>query len=482
MHWFCNSESSKLKLISIPSWVTLGLFLLVLFPTQNGRPCGTAWSSEILPGDKSGTLENGIANKPADTLLKIAVSVIDHEVGTHYATFFNVNQRLVTTPDGIFVVYLKDTYDAPESPPSRNHWLLCRSTNGGESFETLYQVAEQGDTNIVGKAPEIHADDLGNLFLVTCMNDYHVHVWRFDRGAWTQPVYHQRIPYGGYAPKFSSRIDTVFGRLIIMTAAFIVSIDLETGLADRSDVYQMLREGEFGYPQYSFLSQAPNGDLYAAWHTTRIGANDYYDIHYAVARREERFRVWRSPLDQSIVSDFSKPMACDQSGPAPMVNRVEDLSIDGSRTNAVNHFLFKGDALHFLHGGRCPEDSYVQSRYTRISTKPPFTIHRIIEPDLGGPNCRLDASDGFLCSADTESSSPLFLISHRQGRVIALRSLDNGNTWSDYAESEYCSIPGNIYSLSGEFQLKEQGILGVFTENHAQPPHRLIFFQIPVEH
>ena len=196
MYSLSGAKISRLKFTTIFMRVVLELLLFVLFPTHIGRPCGTAWGSEIIPGDDSGTLEERIANKSAETLHMIAVSVVDQEVGTHYATFFNVNQRLVTTPDGIFIVYLRDTHDAPESPPSRNHWLLCRSTNGGESFETLYQVAEQGDTNIVGKAPEIHVDDLGNLFLVTYMNDYHVHVRRFDRGAWTQPVYHQRIPYG----------------------------------------------------------------------------------------------------------------------------------------------------------------------------------------------------------------------------------------------------------------------------------------------
>ena len=409
----------------------------------------------------------------------IQVSVVDDAVLTYYATFFNVNQRMVVTDDGIFLVYLKDTHDDPQQPPSRNHWLLCRSTDGGDSFEKVFEVAEEGDTNIVGKAPEILADSAGNLFLITCMNDYHVHVWRFDRGRWSEPVYHQRNRYGGYAPKFSVRLDPVGDRLLVMTAAYFMSIDPETGIADHDGTYQMLQDGRFGYPQYSFLSLVPDGRLFAAWHTTRIGARDYYDIHYAVSSRHDRFSVWRSPLDDQLLGDSVNPIVCDHSGPAPMLNRQEELSPDGTQTNAVNHFIYKGNALHVLHGGKRATDAYVQAHYTRVSMVEPHAIHQIVEPELGGEVLRLDASDGFFCTTDTEADSPLFLVSHRQGRVIVLVSFDNGDSWSDYAESDYRASPASIYSITGQFKPSQHGIIGVFTEVRPELPHRLMLFRIP---
>jgi hypothetical protein len=422
-----------------------------------------------------------IAEERSEPLVPIRTVVIDDVVATNYATFFNVNQRVVETQDGIFTVYLKDTHDDLDQPPSRNHWILCRSTDRGYSFQPVYSEAEQGDTKIVRKGPEIIADDVGNLYLISCGNDYHVHVWKFLREDWGTPVYHVKNPIGGYAPKFSAILDPVSNQLIVMTAAFFMTIDPETGLAAPQDIFQLLVEGEYGYPQYSFLTMNASGRLYAGWHTTRRGENYYYDIHFAYADRREKFQVWRSPLDHQMIGRPAKPIVCDHTGPAPMVNRQNEVALDGSYTNGLNHLFYKGNALHFLHGGKCPEDSYVQSRYTRINASDPSNILRMTEPEFGGHQWRLEHSDGFFCSQDCRAETPLYLVSHRDNQIFVLKSADNGNTWTDYAASDYRSTPGRIYSVAGSFQLRRQGIIGVFTEVHPNPPHRLIFFQVPVE-
>ncbi|MEZ6031715.1 MAG: hypothetical protein R3C17_01305 [Planctomycetaceae bacterium] len=419
------------------------------------------------------------AGADPEAKVEIQLTVIDDAVQSHFATFFNVNQRVVATGDGIFVVYLKDTHDIESQPPSRNHWVLCRSVDDGRSFRQVFSLQANGDTTIVGKAPEIIADDSGNLFLVTCMNDQHVHVWRFNRDHWDTPVYHQKNRIGGFAPKFSVRLDAESQKLLVMTAAYFLSIDLETGLAAKSEKYQLLDEGEFAGPQYSFLDLTPDGELFAAWHTARKETSYYYDIHFAVSRRAEAYRIWRSPLNQRILGGASGSIVCDNSGPAPMVNYSTELSLDGTQTNGLNHMLYKGHALHFIHGGRCAADSYVQSRYTRISTSAPSEIHRITEPDWGGRTLQLDSSDGFFCTQDTREDTPLYVVSHRGQQLFAIRSVDNGNTWTDYAVSNTTSPGNNLYSVTGNFRLQNDHIIGVYTEVHPQTPHRLIFFRIP---
>ena len=76
----------------------------------------------------------------------------------------------------------------------------------------------------------------------------------------------------------------------------------------------------------------------------------------------------------------------------------------------------------------------------------------------------------------------LFAVGSNGGRVVCLRSGDNGDTWEDFAVSEGTY---NVYSLGGSRTLADDGaILGTFTEQRGSNADtaresRVHFFRIP---
>lgn len=405
------------------------------------------------------------------------LTLVDDNVESEYPTYFTSNQRVVKNSYGIFLTYLKTHFDGGSGGTSINEWMLKRSVDGGDTFETAFRNYYTGSQQVLGKAPEIVTDDHGNIYLATVMGDQKVYVYKFappDFNAWS---YVQMIPYGGFAPKFSFYYDRVRDRLVVMTAAYMLFIDKDTGQVIGDNNFQILKEGTIAYPQYSFLAMAPNGDMFAAWHNAHLTTQHYYSIHFAISYFGDAGITWRNYAGNAIGSK-GNPIVCDSTGPADMVNLPQHLSNDGTRTNGLNSFFYKNFAFHFFHGGAVPGD-WNLPRYTKYQWSPSSIVHRITGPDLGGENITLDSSDGFFCSADDLDAHPLFLVSHTGGRIVALKSHDNGTTWEDHAESSFVATSGNIYSVAGSRRVVDGFIYGVFSKRNPSPPHKVYFFRIP---
>lgn len=418
------------------------------------------------------------AQPPSTPLEPVQVTVVDAEATTHLATFFNVNQRVVTTPDGVFATYLHETRHADEARSAVNEWRLVRSRDGGRSFAPWYVHRRVGANDVIGKAPEIVADPEGNLYLATAMDDQHVHVFRFDRGGSTEPRYARRIRFGGDAPKFSLLYDPRQRRLVVMTASWLLVIDPETGAVVDDTRYRMLTQGRFAYPQYSFLALTDGGDLVAAWHTARFETNYYYDIHWAFADAASGFRAWRDPRSGALLGGAKEPIVCDSSGAAPMINLPDMLSLDGSRTNGLNSMIVKDGKVHFMAGGQHAGRPY-QVRYVRCELHGDAPPLRLGAEAIGSPPCVVQGSDGFFCSADTGPASPLFWVTQSDRRIMVLRSDDHGTTWTPHARSEVVADAGrSLYGVVGERRIVDGTIRGLVTDQSMTPPHRVLAFSL----
>lgn len=80
---------------------------------------------------------------------------------SHYATFQSHNQKVLQTSHGIFVTHFT-RYD---QRAFRCRWRLLRSTDGGSSFELLYESGLLGGN----KPPCIEEGEDGDL-LALCEN------------------------------------------------------------------------------------------------------------------------------------------------------------------------------------------------------------------------------------------------------------------------------------------------------------------------
>jgi hypothetical protein len=406
--------------------------------------------------------------------------VVDPELQSHLATFFNVNQRVVRTPQGLFITYLKESRPVAGDEPAVNEWRMMHSRDDGRSFQLAYAHRQSGGPEVIGKAPEIVTDEAGNLYLVSVMDDQHAHVWKFSHDRVAEPVYHERLRIGGYAPKFSLLFDMAHQRLILMTAAWLLVIDPQTGRLQDNLRYQMLADGEHAYPQYAFLTLNEQSDLIAAWHTARRETNYYYDIHWAIAPASEGLRLWRDPLSGGVLGRSGSPIVCDSSGPAPMLNRPDQLSLDGSQTNGLNSLFYKAGYLHFMAGGQVAGSRY-QVRYSRIDLSSEQPALRLSGEQLSSPTVGVLGSDGFFSAADIGGQTPLYWVSHSDRSVIVLRTDDHGQTWHPHAVSSRLAEPGgSLYGVTGSRQLVDGWIEALVVDQTVQGPHRLLFFRVPV--
>lgn len=413
----------------------------------------------------------------------IEVTVVDSELQSHLATFFNVNQRVVRTQHGLFITYLKESRPVDGDQPAINEWRLMQSQDDGRSFQIAYAHRRSGGPEVIGKAPEIVADEDGHLYLVTVMDDQHAHVLKFAPGQWSEPVYYRRLRIGSHAPKFSLLFDSVHQRLVLMTAAWLLVIDPQTGQLLDNLRYQMLADGKYAYPQYAFLTLTEQADLIAAWHTARRETNYYYDIHWAVAPATGGLRLWKDALGGEVLGGSRSPIVCDRSGPAPMLNLLDQTSLDGSRTNGLNSLFYKAGYLHFMAGGQVPDGRY-EVRYSRIDISDVVAGQRptlrLGGEQLSCPPIRVLGSDGFFCSAGIDDRSPLYWVSQSDGIIIVLRTDDHGQTWQPHAASSSLAAPGrSLYGVTGARQLVDGWIEALVVDQSHQGPHRLLFFRIP---
>ncbi len=224
--------------------------------------------------------EHAAGNTPTIkvTLVDTLVSGPGYEA---YGTFGSHNQKVVSNSHGIFITYLHSDYTAGGSDNSV--WRLARSTDGGQSFQTIYQESSPNS-----KAPTLETDENDNLYLISeagggswgsSPSIFH----RFDASAnYQNPLITRPVPVS--AGKFASVYDPQRKVIYSMTwnnngrPDFFV-ISLNGTLLKQVQLWSSSTTVEAHYPQ---LHLAPDGTLFAAWTNTDLTApgQDYYDVHF----------------------------------------------------------------------------------------------------------------------------------------------------------------------------------------------------------
>jgi hypothetical protein len=404
---------------------------------MNGSHAAPLWLAAAL----AGAAAESRAAKDAPGVTPIQLVCVDAQA-TGYGTFQSHNQKVVSNRRGFFMTHIRSRNEAYTA----QSWRLSWSTNGGESFATLFAA-----TNATSP-PLLESDDAANLYLARPdFVDGHAYLYRFLARENYREAHVTRIPNGS-AGKYAMVLDPNRKQLAYFAhnnTFHLVGLD---GAVRAS--FNLLAPGKSAALQYPLLFLDRDGTLHAAWTTQKHGGVYlYWDIHYL--QSPDGGRAWRR-LDGTAVS---LPVVADEGGPADRITLDDEFECH----TWLSNFLVKEGKVHVLYLAQTnpPRQHYV--RYDLRSARRELDY----QPDFRGQSVWLRGLDGFFAARQQKAGSTLYCIGRdaHSPRLACLASDDNGTTWHDYAVSEPVGSP---YSIGGCRAVTEEGwVIGSFTDQGA---------------
>lgn len=379
----------------------------------------------------------GVVNSAAAQPLSIETTLVDAET-LHGATFQSNNQKVVANSRGIFMTYLRtrnEDYTAQQ-------WRLSQSTDGGKSFQTLYESTDA--TN----PPMLETDSADNLYIghpdwvsmdavlvrLLAAEDYRApHITRAPKGA---------------SGKYSMALDVKRGHVCYFShGGKLIRFGLDGEVKSNT---LLLKHGGKAVPQYTHLHFTPDGTLHAAWTSLNVPIRRYWGIHHL--QSHDGGETWRA----FTTKNFQLPVAADETGPSDRITLDDEFE----PSTWLSNTLSKDGKTHFLYDARTEPP---RQHYVRYDTA---TGQRDVDhqPEFRGDKLAIHGLDGFFATDSRKPGTPLYCVSHdaRGPRLVCLRSDDNGETWHDHAVSEPFTRP---YAIGGCREVTSDGwIIGSFTE------------------
>ncbi|GMV99233.1 MAG: hypothetical protein AMXMBFR84_03720 [Candidatus Hydrogenedentota bacterium] len=383
--------------------------------------------------------------------LEIQVTLVDGEA-IGYATFQSHNQKVLANTHGIFMTHIRSRNEAYTA----QQWRLSRSTDGGETFSTVYEATH--GTN----PPVIETDVAGNVYLMRAdYVDGNAYLYRFfaDRNFADPEV---SVVPGAAAGKYAMAIDEARGVLYFFAHNNTFSVVGLDGVV-RSSI-NLTQEGPDAYIQYPHLALDAEGTLHAPWTTQKKDRYLYWDILHI--QSPDGGATWQTMQGAAI----APPVLADQHGPATLISSRDE----NDAHTWLSGFMAKGGKAHFFYMAQTEPR---REHYIRYDIA---TGNREIDtnPEFKGDQLEIQSLDGFFTTRDLTAETPLYALGAFQGIIVCLISRDNGATWHDYAQS---GTAYNVYALSGFRRLTADGyIIGSFTDSGASPS-KVYFVKVKAE-
>lgn len=377
-----------------------------------------------------------------------ATTVLTTEGQNPYATFQSHNQKIVENKYGIFVTYIRGSNN-PSVDVSKFTWHLMRSTNGGKSFSQIYSGS-------ASYPPVLETDSSGNIYLVESstadLSDaYLLRFSPFDNFANPRKTV---LPKGG-AYKFAAVIDEARSQLYFAGATtnssfpvpvmrfYIVGFD---GVVKSNSV--LTKPGiSTADAHYPLLYLDTSGDLYMAWSTVRPKEYTYWSIH--VIRSRNGGLAWEN-LEKT---PLSTPIVADESGQTTRINLDDEFAPPGTWASTwLSSFIVKNGKAHFAYRALTEP---ARQHYVRYDIKT-GKKDKDIFPTWKGEKVSIENLDGFFATTP-EADSPLYYISAQKNspQIAGLYSLDNGDTWKDYALGDPLPTPPPSSRLPGTLSVSQ---------------------------
>ena len=358
-------------------------------------------------------------------VLKVELTCVDEEA-TGYGTFQSHNQKVLSTPAGIFTTHLRSRNEAYTA----QQWRLSRSADGGKSFVTVLEATHATNPAVV------ETDESHNLYLVRPdFADGNAYLYFFPAGGDDSKPRITPIPASA-AGKYALVYDPTRRQLYYCAQNHTFHIIAPDGAVRKS--YPILRQGRHAMMQYPSLVM--DGDtLHLAWTSSLPDKYLYWDIHSA--RSRDGGITWQK-MDGT---PLTLPILADDTGPADRVSLDDEFEVHSWLSN----FIVRQGKAHFLYAAQYPTWRQHYVRYDLATGGREIDI----QPVFKGETIELLGLDGFFAAG----ADSLYAVGHTpDSRIGCLRSLDNGATWRDHAVSD--SLPG-LYAVSGARTVTDDGLI-----------------------
>ena len=367
----------------------------------------------------------------------IELTLVDNQT-IGYATFSSHNQKVVSSPWGVFITYIRQS----NANYTAQKWRLARSVDGGKSFVTVFEETR------ATSAAALETHQQGTLFFARPdFKDGNAYLSRIDSlGA--QPVTTTLV--GGSAGKYCMVLDAPRKQLYFFAqngSFHIVGVDGKVRYTT-----QLLANGKRASLMYPHLTLGREGTLYAAWTTQKHGKYIYRSIH---AMKSVDGGVRWQTLDGN---PLESPIVADDGGPSTHVTRNDELDVH----SWLSAFMAKEGKLHFVYWAETSPQRQHYLRFDGTAGKKEIDVERI----FGGRKMSEPNDSGVLVANRSKDGSPLFFVStiDDRKRLACLVSEDNGRTWREYAISDR-TFKHRIYSIGAARDVTSDGwIVGSFTD------------------
>jgi hypothetical protein len=379
-----------------------------------------------------------------------------------YATFQSHNQKVVSNRYGIFITYVRSAADNYMA----QHWLLAHSTNGGRTFQALFEETR------ATSAPALETDRGGELYLTRPdFADGNAYLSRFATPS-AKPITTTLV--GGSAGKYCQLLDETRQRVYFFAHNGTFHVTGTDGAVRKT--IRLLVAGPKAVTQYPHLTLGDDGTLYAAWTTNALNAYLYRSIQ--AMKTADGGETWVT-LDGK---PLKVPIVSDDSGPTTRISRDDELDVH----SWLSAFLFKQGKLHFVYWAKTSPERQRYLRYDAVTGRK----EQDIEPIFAHRTPKQPNDSGVLMTDLANPDSPMYFVSTLDDckRLACLVSPDNGTTWREFAISDRV-FPRRVYSIGGARNLTSEGeIIGTFTDVAQSAkvytePHSgtVYFFRIPTK-
>lgn len=393
------------------------------------------------------------------TPLPIELTLVDDQA-IAFATFQSHNKKVVSNRNGFFLSYVKESND----DYSAQLWRLVHSTDGGKTFETVFEETR------ACSAPPIETAGDGRLFLARPdFKDGNAYLTRLN-AAGDDP---QHTTFeGGSAGKYCLLLDEPRGQLYYFAHNGTFHVAGTDGEVRQNT--KLLVPGKHAVVQYPHLSLDDEGVLYAAWTTNHLSMYLYRSIQAMKSR--DGGKTWMT-LDNK---PLEIPIVDDDTGPTTRISGDDELDVH----TWLSGIMVKDDKLHFAYYAKTEPQRQRYVRYDAATGEKELDI----EP-LFAEREQTEVNDsGTLVADRSTSGSPLYFVStiDDRKRLACLVSYDNGATWQEYAVSNRL-FDHRVYSIGAARDVTDEGyIVGTFTdvayagaETYYEPNSgRVYFFRI----
>lgn len=404
-----------------------------------------------------------------------------------FALFHTQRQHIVGNSGGYFFAY--NYVDNNHNPA---HWILIRSTDGGNTWSTVYN---DSTFNNGGGAPAVETDAVGNVYVVVSqygdLQNY-FKIYRFSPGNGYGSPTVWSFPSFGAANKWGCNFDQTRNWIWIKAwqrsgpgEPDLLAVDLTGAVQVSAQLFKPF-SATSGYAhadaEYPFVEVLHDGSIVVAWNNVAEPVLvpgiplSYYDDR--LIQSPDGGATWYGPggaIAASAVEADDTGTAANRgwviTNPAAGVEFIPatDPNYFPNGTakynfNAIGNIAYHKGAVHFWYTGASPAGVVggAHRSYARFDWGSK-TVDLRHNPLLAGDGADYDSLNGTFCQ-DSAQASRLYLLGVGEGpdfgSLLVTKTDDAGVTWDRYATHFVGNLP-NYPTCSRFVQTDGSILLGV---------------------